>query len=219
MSPRLGLDLAPASRARARRASPVTQEFFEGSTVEVARRLIGILLVHETEEGRVSGTIQETEAYLSEGDPASHSHRGRTQRNDSMFLAPGHAYVYRIYGLHHCFNVVTAPEGVGEAVLIRSLVPEEGLELMAKRRGRSARADLCSGPAKLVQALAIGPRHDGRRLVAPGEGLGGGLGLAGPGLASLGRGDIPLQATPRIGIAKAADLALRFLPADADVRA
>ena len=180
-------------------------DLFRGSTVEVARRLIGTLLVHETSEGRVSGVIQETEAYLSEGDAASHSHRGRTERNASMFLAPGHAYVYRIYGLHHCFNVVTAPEGVGEAVLIRSLLPVEGLERMAERRGRSAPAELCSGPAKLVQALGIGPQHDGRRIGSGGLRLERRAGVA-----------VRLRATPRIGISKATDLDLRFLPVRSD---
>ena len=188
-------------KPRSKPSVDAAPDLFRGSTVEVARRLIGTLLVHETSEGRVSGVIQETEAYLSEGDAASHSHRGRTKRNASMFLAPGHAYVYRIYGLHHCFNVVTAPEGVGEAVLIRSLAPVEGLERMAERRGRSALAELCSGPAKLVQALGIGAQQDGQRI---GQG---GLRLetrAGPA--------VRLRATPRIGISKATDLDLRFLP-------
>lgn len=141
---------------------------FGGGAVQVARRLLGAVLVHDSPEGLTAGRIVETEAYLSEGDGASHSRMGPTRRNGSMFLAAGHAYVYRIYGIHLCFNVVTGPEGRGEAALVRALEPLEGLDLMAQRRGRDAPRDLCSGPGKLVQAMGITLDHDGILL---GEGL------------------------------------------------
>ncbi|MDA1266916.1 MAG: DNA-3-methyladenine glycosylase [Planctomycetota bacterium] len=171
---------------------------YAGSAVAVARRLLGAVLVHTTEEGRVAGRIVETEAYLAVGDGASHSRMGPTDRNRSMFLAAGHAYVYRIYGVHHCFNVVTGAEGRGEAVLVRALEPLEGLEVMAARRGRARPQDLCSGPGKLVQALGIEAGHDGVLLdgalsITPRE-----------------RSPGPIAAGPRIGISRSLELPLRF---------
>jgi len=177
------------------------RELFRGSTPAVARRLLGAWLVHDEAGERIAGRIVEVEAYLSRADPASHSHGGPTARNASMFLAPGHAYVYRIYGMHHCFNVVTGRKGIGEAVLIRALEPLEGLETMVSRRGRARARELCSGPAKLVQALGIGPRHDGLDLV------GGALRIE---LAAEPIGDVTIRAGPRVGISKAVDLHLRF---------
>ncbi len=181
------------------------RELFLSDTRSVARRLLGALLVHDDPTGRVAGRIVEVEAYLSQEDPASHSRPGRTARNASMFLAPGHAYVYRIYGLHHCFNVVTGPEGVGEAVLVRALEPIEGLEAMALRRGRAGARELCSGPAKLVQALGIGARHDGLDL------LGGPLRIE---LAADPIAAARILSGPRVGISRAADLHLRYAIAD-----
>lgn len=170
-----------------------------GSTVQVARRLLGAVLVHDTPEGRAAGRIVETEAYLAEGDEASHSRMGPTERNASMFLAAGHAYVYRIYGLHHCFNVVTGPEGRGEAVLVRALEPLEGLELMRERRGRGKDRELCNGPAKLASALGIGPAQDGADL------LSGDLRLDGT-----TRRRTPVEVGARVGITRDTDLPLRF---------
>ncbi len=147
----------------------------------LARRLLGAVLRCVDSDGReAAGRVVETEAYLASGDPGSHSAAGRTRRNASMFEAAGTAYVYRIYGMHHCFNVVSGDPGSGEAVLIRALEPLVGLERMAERRavalGRPrALRQLASGPGKLVQALGIEPAHDGRRLdsaplwVEPGE--------------------------------------------------
>jgi DNA-3-methyladenine glycosylase len=176
---------------------------FLAPTPEVARRLLGWILLHETDEGLLAGRIVETEAYLAVDDPASHSHRGPTPRNASMFGEPGHAYVYLSYGMHRCFNVVTARSGVGEAVLVRALEPLVGIELMRARRGVARDRDLASGPGKLCQALGIGLEHDGAdlrrsrlRLAVPPEGT---------------APAIEVAIGPRVGITQAAELALRFV--------
>ena len=173
-----------------------------GGALAVARRLLGARLVHESHEGRTVGRIVETEAYLAD-DAASHSFRGPTGRNRAMFLGAGHAYVYRIYGLHLCLNVVTGRAGHGEAVLLRALEPLEGIELMAARRGTDRLRDLCSGPAKLAQAMGVRPEHDGADLAH------GRLRL----IPESGGTRPEVAVTPRIGITRAADRPLRFLVA------
>ena len=133
------------------------KDIFEKSAVEAAPLLLGKLLCHLTPEGFTAGIIVETEAYCGPEDDAAHSFGGRrTVRTEAMFGPPGRAYVFPIYGMHHCFNVVTAPEGSPQAVLIRALEPVEGLELMAARRGTADPLLLCSGPGRLCQALDIG---------------------------------------------------------------
>lgn len=155
--------------------------------VALARRLIGAeLLVRGA-----GGVIIETEAY-GRDDPASHSFRGPTRRNASMFGAPGHAYVYRSYGIHLCLNVVARP---GEAVLIRALAPRTGIELMQMRRGSAL---LCNGPGRLAQALGIRPEDDG----APFDGTDFSI--------TLPCATPDLLVGPRIGISKAQDLPWRF---------
>ena len=131
--------------------------FFSGSAAEAAPLLLGKLLCHETREGLAAGIIVEAEAYCGPEDDAAHSFGGRrTARTEAMFGPPGRAYVFSLYGMHCCFNVVTGPEGCPQAVLIRALAPVEGLGLMASRRGTADPLQLCSGPGKLCQALAIG---------------------------------------------------------------
>ncbi len=145
----------------------VTRPFFARDTLTVARDLLGRHLVRVSDGRRVSGRIVETEAYIGEEDEASHASPGPTERNASMYGPPGLVYVYLIYGMYHCFNVVTERQGVPAAVLIRALEPLEGLDLMRERRGRVGARDvrkLTSGPGRLCQALAIDSRHDGADL-------------------------------------------------------
>lgn len=174
------------------------RSFYAGDTVDAAKKLLGNILVHETDDGVTAGIIVETEAYI-QGDPACHAWRGMTPRNRVMFGAPGHAYVYFIYGMYYCFNIVTAPNGVGEAVLIRALEPLQGLQLMQARRKRERLSELCSGPARLVQAMGITREHNGVDLT------GGQL------YVSKGE-DVPVQfvTTTRIGIKEEVPLPLRF---------
>jgi DNA-3-methyladenine glycosylase len=163
---------------------------------EVAPALIGVTLLVDG----VGGRIVEVEAYDQE-DPASHGYRGRTKRNASMFGPPGHAYVYRSYGIHWCLNLVCEGEGVASAVLIRALEPTHGVERMRVRRGLEAERLLCSGPGRLCQALAVSGEDDGRPLDRPPFEL-----LA---------GDEPVEvvAGPRIGITHAAERPWRYAQA------
>ncbi len=144
----------------------LSREFYRQDTITVGKALLGAYLVHESSEGTTIGKIVETEAYLS-GDPACHAYRKKTIRNATMFGLQGYAYVYQIYGIHYCMNVVTAPEGVGEAVLIRALEPITGIDLMQLRRGVPLLKQLCNGPGKLVQAMGITRRMDGLSLIEP----------------------------------------------------
>jgi DNA-3-methyladenine glycosylase len=142
----------------------LTKDFYKKyDTLSLAKALLGCELVHETPEGITSGIIVETEAYLF-NDPASHAYNRRTSRVEVMYGEAGVAYVYQIYGMYFCFNVVSSEAGIGEAVLIRALEPVEGIELMTARRTESQKTktgkvpalkDLCSGPGKLVQAMGI----------------------------------------------------------------
>ncbi|MEC8495697.1 MAG: DNA-3-methyladenine glycosylase [Planctomycetota bacterium] len=171
-----------------------------------APRLLGVEVVTRIGGALARGRIVETEAYLAEGDAASHSARGPTRRNASMFEAAGAGYVYLIYGMHLCFNVVTGAAGEGEAVLIRALEPLEGLEAMRSRRGaRVSDRDLCRGPGRLAQALGIEREDDGGALLAGGR------------IQLIDRSAAPsaVEVGPRIGITKSAELPLRFRDAAA----
>jgi DNA-3-methyladenine glycosylase len=171
----------------------LTREFFARSVHEVAPELIGATLL----VGRVGGTIVEVEAYDQE-DPASHGFGGRTPRTASMFGPPGHAYVYRSYGVHWCLNLVCAAEGRAEAALVRALEPTRGLDAMRERRGREPARALCSGPGKLCQALGVTRIEDG-------------LPLDEPPFELLARESAPpLAVGPRIGITRAVEQPWRF---------
>jgi DNA-3-methyladenine glycosylase len=172
----------------------VARSLLAGDSPAVAPQLLNKLLVH----GPCVGRIVEVEAYRQD-DPASHTYRGRTERNAVMFGPAGHLYVYFTYGMHFCSNVVTGPEGIGAAVLLRAVEPLAGLDVMRdRRRGRPQLAD---GPAKLCQAFAIGREHDGADLCR-GDG---------PGLYDDG---VPPPTDPivgpRVGLSTAVDVPWRW---------
>ncbi|MBC8263297.1 MAG: DNA-3-methyladenine glycosylase [Anaerolineales bacterium] len=144
--------------------SRLEQDFYRRSTLTVARELLGKQLVRVMDGQRISGLIVEVEAYIGEDDAACHAACGRTTRNEAMYGPPGHAYVYFIYGMHHCLNVVTEEEGFPAAVLIRALEPLEGLEIMRRYRPSKPDRELTNGPAKLCQALAIDRGFNGVNL-------------------------------------------------------
>ena len=186
--------MAPLSDAA--RGGPVLKRSFYGRpTVEVARGLLGKILVH----GATAGRIVETEAYLGGDDLAAHSARGVTNRTRVIFGPPGHAYVYFIYGMYECLNVVAEPEGHPGCVLIRALEPVAGIDLMQQRRRCHTLRNLASGPGKLTLAMNITRSHNG---------------------ADLTRGDLvirnahnrfEIEVTPRIGIRHCVEWPLRFL--------
>jgi DNA-3-methyladenine glycosylase len=144
------------------------REFYARPTLEVARDLIGMVLVHEARSGTCSGVIVEAEAYIGESDPACHAAPGPTRRNQPLYGPPGIAYVYLNYGIHSLVNAVTEPEGWPAAVLIRALEPLDGVDVMRRRRARATPrrgseiplADLCKGPGNLTRALGITLRHN-----------------------------------------------------------
>ncbi len=168
--------MTPYRRRSTELDAHLARNFFERPTVDVARDLLGQVLVSETPQGRTAGRIVETEAYLGVDDPASHAARLRSGRVEAMWGEPGIAYVYRSYGIHAMLNVVTEPIGATGAVLIRALEPLTGIDLMRIRRGLDEDRLLCSGPGRLCQALGIGLDLHGIDLVtsdrlwtAPGE--------------------------------------------------
>lgn len=182
----------------ARLLTKLPREFYDRDCVEVARALLGKVLIHQTDEGPRMGQIVETEAYLGPHDLAAHSARGRTARTEVMFGPPGYAYVYLIYGIHHCFNVVTQAEGMASAVLIRALAPLPG-DLPARM----------SGPGLLCRALQIDRSLNGCDL------LGEALWLAYPNAAQTTADvdDADIVERPRVGVDYAGEWAkclLRF---------
>ena len=171
--------------------------FYNRSTVEVAKDLLGKVLRH----GETAGIIVETEAYLGADDLAAHSARGVTDRTRVIFGSPGHAYVYLIYGMYECLNLVAEPEGTPGCVLIRALEPVAGIEVMHERRPAARKPEqLASGPGKLTLALGITREHNGVDLTR------------GPITVHRTTDNFPIDivATPRIGITHCADWPLRF---------
>jgi DNA-3-methyladenine glycosylase len=183
--------------------------FFEPQPDTVARAVLGKLLVRRTGDALLVGRIVEVEAYFGDGDPAAHSAAGRTARNAVLFGPPGHAYVYFIYGMHSCLNISCEPTGQAGSVLVRALEPVQGIAQMAAWRGLTAHAAprlLTSGPGRLCQAFGITrATHNGIDLLSKDSDLQ---------LRDDGYDTQSILATPRIGITKAADRALRFLLAD-----
>ena len=180
---------------------------FTGSTIDVARRLVGAFLIREPNQDENVATkivvrIVETEAYLPLVDPSCHAYRGPTKRNASVFGRPGSSYVYFIYGNHFCLNVATEPPGIGAAVLIRAAEPISGIEAMRARRPHIEDARLASGPGNLCRALAIDRSLDG-------------IDLANGRIQIVdGKPPMRLFEGPRIGLAVAREWPLRFFDAD-----
>lgn len=144
----------------------LTLDFYRRDTIDVARDLLGRVLVHRVSKNRVlSGVIVETEAYLGFEDPAAHSFGGRrTPRTSVMFGHPGTSYIYFIYGMYFCFNVVTMDEGIPEAVLVRAVSPEQGIDCMRSGRPECKDSELANGPGKLCRALKLGREQNARNL-------------------------------------------------------
>ncbi len=185
---------------------PLPRSFYEPSADVVAPRLLGHYLVRNHAAGLCGGLIIETEAYLMH-DPACHGFIGKTPRNQALYGPPGHAYVYLIYGMHFCFNAVCCPEGNAEAVLVRAIEVDFGLDQILERRGAQKSSLLTGGPARLAEALDIDRALDGIDLCDRHSPI-----LIGRNPnhkeCLLERG--PMITTTRIGITKAAALPLRF---------
>jgi DNA-3-methyladenine glycosylase len=148
----------------------LTLEFYRRDALTVARDLIGCIFVHDDIEGRTAVRIVEDEAYRGTLDPGSHGYRGITQRTEVMYGPPGRLYTYFTYGMHWCANVVCAPKGQCEAVLLRAGEPVYGVELMRARRPSTTKdTSLAAGPARLTQALGIGKQHNGATLLRGGK--------------------------------------------------
>ena len=180
---------------------PLPREFFAPHSLEVAPKLLGCVLEHETAEGLVAVVLTEVEAYEGQADPASHAYRGQTARNAVMFGPPGHAYVYFTYGMHFCVNLVCLPEGTASAVLLRAGRVVQGEELAGRRRSFCAARDLARGPARLCQALGIVRGQDGSDVCAEASPLR--IRPGPPPEAVISRG-------PRVGISAAGEWPWRF---------
>jgi DNA-3-methyladenine glycosylase len=179
-----------------RATGTLARAFYDRPVLEVARDLVGCTVRH----GATAGVIVETEAY-HHSEPACHAYVGLTARTSTLYGPPGIAYVYRSYGIHALLNAVCEPAGEGAAVLIRALEPLDGVEEMRARRGLHRLEELCSGPGKLTQALAIGLDRNGASLLD-------GPVRFGPPVAA--RPEVDVAIGPRIGITKAPDLPWRF---------
>lgn len=179
----------------------LVREFFARDTVHVAHDLLGMKLVHQTEYGLVSGIIVETEAYTAD-DEACHAYRGKTERNKALFGPVGHAYIYRSYGLHYCFNMVArSNDQIAGGVLIRALQPIDGIEIMHQLRSVTNKKLLACGPGNVTKAMNISMKYYGNDLLSTSalyveQGI-----IIDPAI---------IVATPRIGISKATDKLWRY---------
>ena len=178
------------------------QGFFKRAAPEVARDLLGAVLVSRVGGSEVTGLISEVEAYLGRDDPASHAWNGRRHaQNEGLYRPAGWWYVYLSYGMHWCANLVCASEGLGSAVLLRAMIPVTGVEIIKRRRGQVPLRDLSNGPGKLTVALAMTRAHDKEPMRTSEV-----IVRTGPPVP-----DSEVAVTPRIGITRAADWPLRFL--------
>lgn len=178
------------------------QSFFCRDTITVAKELLGKVLVKKEKNLYLASIITETEAYLSENDYASHSAVGKTERNKAMFEKGGIAYVYLIYGIHYCFNVVTEEENIGAAVLIRGSIPILGTDIMKHRRKSSNFRNLCKGPGNFGKAYGFDLSYNFRRIYEPS--------LFIQALETNQNINDQINISPRKGITKSAHLPLRF---------
>jgi DNA-3-methyladenine glycosylase len=204
------LALPPTTDQRLSTADPLPRDFYLRDPREVARDLLGKLLVRREGKSQLAGRIVEVEAYLGTDDPAAHSAAGRTARNEVLFGPPGHAYVYFIYGVHYCLNVSCMAEGDAGCVLIRALEPISGFEKMARNRKLTISAhptqhelrQLTSGPGRLTQALGITrPLDNGKDMTVRSSDLQ---------ILDDGFQAERISTSKRIGITKAAEAPLRF---------
>jgi len=179
---------------------PLGKKFFNQPTVELAKALLGKYLCF----GKLKGMIVETEAYLYKDDPGCHASRGKTVRNAPMFGHAGNTYVYLIYGMYHCINIVSGKEGEGEAVLLRALEPIEGIPLMQRRRKTKKIENLCNGPGKLTQAFGITKKHNNLSL------------LEGPIQILDNKKSYKIAKSTRIGLTEGKELELRFFIKDSE---
>ena len=181
---------------------PLPISFFRRPAQVVARDLLGATIVSTAGGRRTGGIILETEAYLGLDDPASHAYKGRLHDgNRSLYGAPGTWYVYRSYGIHWCANLVCDGSPAGGAVLLRGIIPSEGVETIRKRRGAVPSRELANGPGKLCQALGITRALDGLLMTGAPVRI----------LPPPGSPEFRIRTTPRIGISKAVDWQLRFV--------
>lgn len=171
------------------------RNFYARNTEQVALELLGKILIN----GKTAGMIVEAEAYYGKNDPGSHAYRGITKRNEVMFGPPGFSYIYFCYGNHYLFNVVTEKPGIPGAVLVRALMPLEGIKIMQERRNTNKEKELCNGPGKLTQALGLSKLQNNINITKKPFCI-----------ADKGFNDFEIQRTTRIGIKQGADLKLRF---------
>jgi len=186
--------------------SPLPKSFYEVTPVQLAKKLIGTLLVRVIDNHILAARIVEAEAYGGPGDPASHAFRGMTERNKVMFNSGGYSYVYFTYGMHFCFNVVAGKRKKAGAVLIRAAEPVEGIDIMKKNRNKENLRDLLSGPAKLCQALAVDRSLNGIALDKPPLFISKGIQNTSP----------KIKSTTRIGIKVALNKKWRFVDAESE---